>query len=115
MDDLSSNQGDTIIVDTRNQPLDIPLEDNPENHSDSEGDAAQRGSHDRIKGIPTASEPPEHQEPQLPSGSESTSTIQRAPVPPSIVRARGKLIPLRDKSTRITDRNHNHRALLTIN
>jgi hypothetical protein len=115
IDDYSSNQGDTIIIDTRNQPLNILLEDNRENHSDSEGDAAQRGSHDRIEGIPTISEPPEHQEPQLPSSSELTSTIQKALVPPGIVRVRGKLIPLRDKSTRITDRNHDHRALLTIN
>jgi hypothetical protein len=114
-DDFSSNHGDTIVVDTGYQPLDIPLEDNPENHSDSEGNAAQSGSHDRIEGISTVSESPEHQEPQPPSGSESSSTIQKAPVPPGMVRARGKLIPLRDKSTRITDRNLDHRALITIN
>ena len=32
-----------------------------------------------------------------------------------MVRARGKLIPLRDKSTRIMDKNLDHRALITIN
>jgi hypothetical protein len=32
-----------------------------------------------------------------------------------MVRAKGKLIPLRDKLTRITDRNLDHRALITIN
>jgi len=115
MDDLSSNHEDTIVVDTGYQPLDIPLEDNRENHSDSEGNTTQSGSRDRIEGISTTSEPPEHQEPQPPSGSESSSTIQKAPISPSIVRARGKLIPLRDKSTRITDRNLDHRALITIN
>ena len=75
MDDFSSNQGDTIIIDTRNQPLNIPLEDNRENHSDSEGDTTQRESHDRIKGIPTTSEPLKYQEPQLPSSLELTSII----------------------------------------
>jgi len=58
MDEFSSNHRDTIIIDTRNQPLNILLEDNPENHSDSEGNAAQSGSHDRIEGISTINEPP---------------------------------------------------------
>jgi len=37
MDEFSLNYRDTIIINTRNQPLDILLEDNPENYSNSEG------------------------------------------------------------------------------
>jgi len=57
MDEFSSNHRDTIIIDTRNQLLDILLEDNLENYSDLEGNTTQSGSHDRIKGISTISEP----------------------------------------------------------
>ena len=107
-DNPDTDYGDTIIVDTGNQQLDFPLEDDRENHSDIEGDAAQSTSRDLIGGDSSLSEVSgplfrnNQNQPQPPlSGSDSGSTSREAPIPPDMVHVRGQLIPRRPKLTRI--------------
>jgi hypothetical protein len=52
-------------------------------------------------------------QPQQPHASGST--IREAPIPPNMVRIRGKLIPICPKSTRITGEPLDHRTLLVVN
>ena len=96
-DNPDTDYGDTIIVDTGNQQLDNPLENDGENHSDTEGGATENASRDVIGGVSDLSEPPEplfretNQEPIVPTGApEQGSTNQEAPKMSSF---RGKLLP----------------------
>jgi hypothetical protein len=117
-DNPDTDYGDTIIVDTGNQQLDDPSENDGENHSDAESGAAENASRDAIGGASGLSEPPEplfenNQEPVAPTGtSEQGSTNQEAP---EMVSFRGKLLPRRPKSTRIAGESVDHRALLVTN
>jgi hypothetical protein len=96
-DNPDTDYGDTIIVDTENQQLDDPLENDGENHSDAEGGAAENASRDAIGGVSDLSKPPEplfreiNQEPTAPTGApEQGSTSQEAPKMDSF---RGRLLP----------------------
>ena len=58
-DNPDTDYGDTIIVDTGNQQLDDLLENDRENHSDTERGAAENASRDAIGGASGLNEPPE--------------------------------------------------------
>jgi hypothetical protein len=109
---------DIIIIDTGNQQLDNPLENDKENHSNTEGGTTENALRNVIGGASDLSKPPEplfknNQEPVVSTGApEQGSTNQEAP---EIVNFRGKLLPRYPKSTRIAGESVDHRTLLVTN